>query len=207
MKLRKTPMSERTKYTYHFNNGDKVVLEPGKVTTMYGSGGVSVEIDESITEITIKDLHAEDDKEVYQNLKHLNCEDYEERQKRIALKKKWDEEHPEGGLNPYEHPQRVVNIDSLTDDDGEEVGDKSKVLYQAALMAEDDEDDDIDEHISKIREAVATFPKSMQELYKLHYIERLSQVEIAKKLKVAKSSVSMRLKKLEEKIYKYFSKR
>ena len=64
MKLRKTPKSERTTYTYYFDNGDKIILEPGKATTIRSSGYVLVQVDDSITELTIAQMHKDDDKEI-----------------------------------------------------------------------------------------------------------------------------------------------
>lgn len=75
MKTRKTSSNQRQTYTYHFDNGDKVIIEPGKSTTIYASGGSAVVIDETITDVTIKKLHLCDDAEVRSNLKYINCED------------------------------------------------------------------------------------------------------------------------------------
>lgn len=58
MKTRKTSSNQRQTYTYHFDNGDKVIIEPGKSTTIYASGGSAVVIDETITDVTIKKLHS-----------------------------------------------------------------------------------------------------------------------------------------------------
>jgi len=88
MKSRKTTASKRTTYTYFFDNGDKVILEPGKSTKVCANGKIEIIIDPSITEINITYLHREDDAEVRANLKYINCEDNQERQTRIANKKK-----------------------------------------------------------------------------------------------------------------------
>ena len=81
MKTRKTSSNQRQTYTYHFDNGDKVIIEPGKSTTIYASGGSAVVIDETITDVTIKKLHLSDDAEVRSNLKYINCEDEKNRKK------------------------------------------------------------------------------------------------------------------------------
>ena len=107
MKLRKTPKSERTTYTYYFDNGDKIILEPGKQTTIRASGYVSVKVDDSITELAIAQMHKDDDKEVESNLNYINCETRADAEKRRKLKKEWDEDHRDEfgfvhGENPYE---------------------------------------------------------------------------------------------------------
>jgi hypothetical protein len=72
MKLRKTLITRRMTYTYFFENGDRVILEPGVSTTIRASGDRVVQIDESITEITIKQLHQIDDADVRADLKNVN---------------------------------------------------------------------------------------------------------------------------------------
>ena len=123
MKLRKTSNSKRTTYTYFFENGDKVILEPGVSTTIRATGYKEIQIDESITEITIKQLHQMDDAEVRADLKYINCEDNRERQTRIANKKKWAADNP-NEPNPYDKPKRIINLDAFGDDEKsqEEIG-------------------------------------------------------------------------------------
>lgn len=115
LKLRKTPISERKSYTYEFDNGDKSTIEPGKTTFIASSGDVSVQFDESIKDDTIKGLHIDDDALVRSNLKYINCEDNRTRNIRIENKKKWMIEHPNEPkeLNPYNNPQRIIEIDFL----------------------------------------------------------------------------------------------
>lgn len=213
MRLRKTAMSNRTTYTYHFENGDKVILEPGKSTTIYASGGRTVVIDESISEVTITNLHREDDAEVRSNLKYINCETRAEQDIRIKLKKQWDEAHRDEngfvhGDNPYEHAKRNVSFDYFCTEDSDDniASDKSKLEYKAIIYNDIEEIDSFLEERKLIREFVTTLPKSMQELYKLLYIEGLSQAEVCKKLNLSKSTVSERTKTLYKKIYEHFNK-
>jgi RNA polymerase sigma factor (sigma-70 family) len=203
MKLRKTPISKRTTYTYFFANGDKVILEPGKSTTIYASGGRTIQVDASITEMTITELHRNDDAEVRANLKYINCEDHQERQSRIANKKKWVLEHPDE-MNPYEKPKRIINLDAFCDDEKSQ-GDKSRLLYQASVKAKQENADAYTKKLKIIREYVTTLPKSMQEMYDLIYIQGLKQSEVCKKLGLSKSTVSERVKTLNKKIKKHFS--
>ena len=205
MKLRKTPASKRTTYTYFFDNGDKVVLEPGKSTKVCATGKIEITIDPSITEINITNLHQEDDAEVRADLKYINCEDNQERQARIANKKKWTVEHPDEP-NPYDKPKRIINLDAFGDDENAQE-DKNKLLYEASLLALDEDTDYYEDKLELIRNYVDTLPKSMQEIFDLFYIQELTQAEVCVKLGLSKSTVSERVKTLENKIKKHFSEK
>ncbi len=206
MKLRKTPESQRMTYTYFHANGEKVIFEPGKCTTVSATKGiVSVVIDDSITELTIMDLHRLDDAEVRSNLKYINYEDNQERKTRIANKKAWAVEHP-NEPNPYERPNKIISLDAFGDDD-DSLNDKSRLLFEASMNVDQEDDDYYEEHLKLIRDYVDTLPKSMQELFNLIYIEELSQAEVCARLGVSKSTVSERVKTLESKIKKQFSKK
>ena len=204
MKLRKTPSTRRMTYTIFFANGDKVIFEPGKSTKIYASGTRFVEIDETITEITIKQLHQMDDAEVRADLKYVNCEDNQERQERIANKKRWAAEHP-NEPNPYDKPKRIINLDAFGDDENSQE-DKNKLLYEASLLAHD-EDDYYKEKLELIRKYVDTLPKSMQEVFDLFYVQGLKQSEVCEELGLSKSTVSERVKTLDKKIKEHFSEK
>jgi RNA polymerase sigma factor (sigma-70 family) len=203
MKLRKTPTSKRMTYTYFYANGDRVIFEPGKSTTILASGSRVVQIDESITDTTIMELHRYDDAEVRSNLKYINIEDNQERQERIANKKKWAIEHPYEP-NPYDKPERIISLDAFSDDEDAQE-DKSRLLYQASLHINDGDADFYNEKLEMIREYVATLPETMQELFDLIYIKELKQSEVCEKLGLSKSTVSERVKTLQKKIIEHFS--
>ena len=205
MKLRKTPISQRMTYTYIHPNGDKVIVGEGKMTTIYASGDVFVQIDDSITEITIKQLHQMDDAEVRADLKYINCEGNQERQTRIANKKKWATEHPDEP-NPYDKPKRIINLDAFGNDEKSQE-DKNKLLYEASILAHDEDADYYEDKFELIRNYVDTLPKSMQEIFDLIYIQELTQSEVCVKLGLSKSTVSERVKTLENKIKKHFSEK
>ena len=207
MKLRKTPQSERTTYTYYFDNGDKIILEPGKATTIRSSGYVSVQVDDSITELTIAQMHRDDDKEVESNLNYINCETRADAEKRRRLKKEWDEAHKDEfgfvhGENPYEKPRRLESLDAFYDEDGFSE-DKSRILYDIATQIERDNEDPYEEVREAVRSFVSTLPASMQELYQLLYVEEYKPVEAAKILGIKDGTLSERRKLLKEKIEKY----
>ena len=207
MKLRKTPKSERTTYTYYFDNGDKIILEPGKQTTIRASGYVSVKVDDSITELAIAQMHKEDDKEVESNLNYINRETRADAEKRRKLKKEWDEDHRDEfgfvhGENPYEKPRRLESLDAFHgEDDFDE--DKSKILYEIATQQERDNEDPYIEIREAVHSFVSTLPDSMKELYRLLYIEEYKPVEAAKILGIKDGTLSERKKLLKEKIKKY----
>ena len=207
MKIRKTRKSERTTYTYYFDNGDKIILEPGKQTTIRASGYVSVKVDDSITELAIAQMHKDDDKEVESNLNYINCETRADAEKRRKLKKEWDEDHRDEfgfvhGENPYEKPRRLESLDAFHgEDDFDE--DKSKILYDIATQQERDNEDPYIEIREAVRSFVSTLPDSMKELYRLLYIEEYKPVEAAKILGIKDGTLSERKKLLKEKIKKY----
>jgi RNA polymerase sigma factor (sigma-70 family) len=205
MKLRKTTTSKRTTYTYFFDNGDKVILEPGKSTKVCATGKIEITIDPTITEINITNLHREDDAEVRADLKYINCEDNQERQARIANKKKWAVEHP-NKPNPYDKPKRIINLDAFCDDEDSQL-DKSNLLYQAYELTHDTDADYYEDKLELIRNYVDTLPKSMQEIFDHIYIQELTQAEVCVKLGLSKSTVSERVKTLNKKIKEHFSEK
>ena len=205
MKLRKTSNSKRTTYTYFFENGDKVILEPGVSTTIRATGYKEIQIDESITEITIKQLHQMDDAEVRADLKYINCEDNRERQTRIANKKKWAADNP-NEPNPYDKPKRIINLDAFGDDEKSQE-DKNKLLYEVSLLAHDEDADYYEDKTELIRKYVDTLPKSMQETYDLIYVQGLRQSEVCEEFGLSKSTVSERVKTLNKKIKEHFSEK
>jgi RNA polymerase sigma factor (sigma-70 family) len=81
------------------------------------------------------------------------------------------------------------------------------LLYEASLLAHDEDADYYKEKLELIREYVDTLPKSMQEIFDLIYIQELTQAEVCVKLGLSKSTVSERVKTLEKKIKEHFSEK
>ncbi len=203
MKIKRTPVWDRKTYIYHFCNGDRSIVSIGKVTT-YHNGICSIAYDETITADTIAFLHKLDDKEVRDNLKAINFEDYGMRKERLAKKKEWDIKHP-NEENPYDKPIKVIHLNSFTPEATLDMIDN--FLYQNSL---DEEDEDVNEERTEelrkqVEEFVSTLYPSMKELYQLLYVQGLNQNQISKKLNLTRGAISQRKKRLDEKIFKNFS--
>ena len=203
MKLKRTPVWDRKTYIYHFCNGDKSIVSIGKVTT-YHNGICSIAYDETITADTIAFLHKLDDKEVRDNLKAINFEDYGMRKERLAKKKEWNIKHP-NEENPYDKPIKVIHLNSFTPEATLEMIDN--FLYQNSLDEENTKiNEEKTEELSKqIRDYVATLSPSMQELFDLLYVQGLSQSEAKFRLNISRKAISKRAVRLENKIFEKFS--
>lgn len=103
MKIRKTPLSKRSVYTYTYYDGDgkecKVTLRPGE---------------NGVTEMDIKMLHDFDDREVYSNIKNI-------KPPTMPWDVEWNETHPnEERLKNY-----TLSIDAFFNDErGEDYSDR-----------------------------------------------------------------------------------
>ncbi len=202
MKIKRTPVWDRDTYVYYFSNGDRSIVSVGKVTT-YHNGNCSVAYDVSITKETIAFLHKLDDKEVRDNLKAINFEDYGMRKERLAKKKQWDIEHP-NEENPYEKSPKVIRLNVFTQNPTLDMIDN--YLYQHGEFEVNDDDSERIEILRKqIEKFITTLSPSMQELYKLLYVEELTQSEAKEILHLSRKAISKRNKRLLDKIFKEFS--
>lgn len=208
-KLRKTPQAQRQHYIYESENGYTSVLFPG-VCRQYMKDGTYFDIkDPSITPELIASLHKEDDKEVYTNLKYLNYETPEEREKRIANKKKWNLEHmDESGIvhgdNPYENPPKIIRFNFNYDNDEDYSESNSRAEYEAVKLLEEETVDD--PRAELVRQYVSTLSERMQSLYYYIYVLGFPQSYYVWRFGLSKSTVSEGVKSLNEKIFKHFSK-
>ena len=96
---------------------------------------------------------------------------------------------------------------SCNSDDDNAQEDKNKLLYEASILAHDEDADYYEDKLEMIRNYVDTLPKSMQEIFDLIYIQELTQAQVCVKLGLSKSTVSERVKTLNKKIKEYFSKK
>ena len=219
MRLLKTPANKRFRqeedgtktpiFTVYFDNGDKVIYEPGKATTVYAKGGSLVQIEEGITELTIMQLYNDEDNEINQNIRDSHCETAGMEKARLAKRAEWVREHPDAddSDNPYNATHKLVSLDYQPSDDFD--SDHSTLEHEIVKKQQEEEDsgdDERDQYIEMIHAYVATLPKSQQELYQIHYVEGLNQTRICEKLHLSKSTVSERCKTLSQKLFKKFKK-
>ena len=208
MKTRKTNSNNRTTYKYTY-------FVPNK------SGGYdekTLEIkpgENGVTEALIKILHAEDDREVYNNLKNIRPN---RTTKEKAEIKAWKENYVkrfkvEHGYEPggedvdaeaEEHFPRNYNLSLDFDADGELEVDKSHVAE--ALSTTDDygfSADDYGFEMSERTESMLSVLTDKQsQVVKLMFIGGYTQSEIASMLGISSAGVKKHLDKALEKLRK-----
>jgi len=201
----KTPKASRDKYTYYFKDGGRVMLEAGKVTTKNADGEISVAMNEDITEITLKQLHAMDDADVYQNLKQKKAYMPSERRKEL---KEWYDAHSD-------KPQKelwCIHFSNFINSETDEEINESRNPYFADISTlngdfdEPSDQDRCDIQRESLLDYVDTLPKSQQELYRLHYIEGWRAAELSRKFGISKAAMNHRIERIETTIKKYFQK-
>ncbi len=201
MKIKRTPIWERDTYVYYFSNGDRSIVSVGKVTS-YHNGTCSVAYDVAITKETIAFLHKLDDKEVRDNLKAINFEDYGMRKERLEKKKQWDIEHP-NEENPYDKPIKVIHLNSFTPEATLDMIDN--FLYRNSSDEEEIAyEEKVKDLISQVDAYVATLSEKRQILYRDYFKDNLTQEEIAKKFGVSKNVIKQDIKRLKQNILKNF---
>ncbi len=201
MKIRRTPIWDRKTYRYYFSNGDKSIVSVGKVTNIH-NGCMTVIYDKTITEDVIAFLHYLDDIEVRNNLKEINFEDYPTRVERLKNKKEWEIKHPYEE-NPYAKPPKVIRLSLIGDED--KIEEIENFIYQNIEKDNDQSNLIYEERKRQLEEFISTLNSSMQELFKLLYVDGLSQKEVCEKLHLAKNTISVRKKLLDNKIFQKFS--
>lgn len=200
MKYRKTPVRERATYTYRFNNGDKAIVSIGKMTLIIHDGRSFTYCDETITKEAIDMLHRLDDREVRELSKAANAESPQEKKKRLALKKRWELEHPDSDANPYQRPPKNIRIDAFLD--SENWDEMDNLLY---LQSDKKEGNSLSKQEEEIKKLVATFSKEEKFLYKVHYVKELSYRDISIKTGLSLNAIRCRMKRLKRKIQRYFN--
>ena len=200
MKYRKTPKRERATYTYRFDNGDKATVSIGKMTLIIHDGRTFTYPDESITQESIEMLHRLDDREVRELGKLINTESPQEKKRRLALKKKWDIEHPDRDHNPYAKAPKNIRLDAFL-----ESGRWDEIDSLLYLQSDQNEGNKASESKAKIRRFVNTFSKEEKFLYNAYYVKEMSYKEIAETIGIPVDAARCRLKRLNRKIRANFN--
>lgn len=178
MMFRKTRQDKRGTYRFEFTAMDEkgnyfldsVELKPGE---------------EGVTELWIKMLHSMDDSLVNNNIKNgkPKVEDWQK-----AGIEQWKKQHP-----GEEVPKNWnLSLDGLTQT---EDADHSKYMKEISEKTMEEEMDPLKE---LLYECLEEMDEDAQKLYKLFYLERQSQKDIAEVFGISQMAVSKRLKKLEE---------
>lgn len=198
MLLHKTPLKQRSTYSYQFFDADgkpepRITIRPGE---------------SDVTEVDIKRLHALDDSEIYYNIKARRPEE-DESQK--AQKAAWREQYisdfiAEHGYRPHEQDVAAVvneafpkdwvaSLDKLLagDEDHDGCGDKSSVL--AGLCTSDDSDDS--PQVERLRELISTLSKKEQTVYRRVLICGEKQKTVATDIGLSPMRVSQIVQKIQ----------
>lgn len=172
MRYHKTRWNKRTTFTYHFRQGPDVTIRPGE---------------DGVTEVWVKDCHARDDAEVYNNIKNARPEPTEEEKARY---KEWEEAHP--GVKADRNWN--ISLDSFTSsDDGESTADRHAELADPKVhIPFEDEPADVE----RLHEVLAGLSQRQQTIYRLVYLEGYSNVDVAKELKISEATVRKDRKKI-----------
>lgn len=173
MRYRKTPWNRRTTFTYDFADGTKMTIHPGE---------------EGVTEAWIKDGHASDDAEVYNNLKNARPEPTAEEK---AQRKEWEEAHPDEKADKKWN----ISIDSFTSsDNGESTADRrAELADQRAYIPGEDTPEDVE----RLRDIIAGLTQQDQVIYRLVYLAGYSNTEAGKLLRVSEGTIRKHLIKIK----------
>lgn len=170
MRFRKTPAGQRVSYCYESVTGEKFRISAEEC----GAETVSL-------------LHRMDDSEVRNNLSAGKpaIQKWQE-----GAVRQWKEQHP-----GEEMPKNwVLSLDSLTGEDGCGMADGSRYMKQAVDRAAEEDRDPLKE---LLHECVGELDGDSRRLYRMYYVEGLTQARIAEACGVSQMAVSKRLKKLE----------
>lgn len=172
MRYYKTRWNKRTTFTYHFYKGPDVTIRPSE---------------EGVTEAWIKDCHASDDAEVYNNLKNARLEPTAEKK---AQRKEWEESHPGEKADKNWN----ISLDSFTSsDDGDSTADRHTELADLKVhIPFEDEPADVE----RLHDILAGLSQRQQTIYRQVYLEGRSNVEVAEELKISEATVRKDRKKI-----------
>ena len=209
MRLKKTNPTNRTTYTYCFNEADEKGSYHIRIQTLRPG-------EDGVTELDIQMLHKLDDREVECNIRNL-------RPKKTEAEKTEQAEWLEGFKTDflikygYEPTKDVIDVAiadrypknwnmSLSlfesDDDGMDTSDRHPELADPDAFA--DPDDRLPPDVRKMREIVATCTEKQQEAYRLVYIEGYTEEEAAGIAGCTQQGIHDRIKRVVEKIKNNF---
>lgn len=196
LRIRKTSARERTTYKYYDAYGNLVSeLRVGH---------------DGITEVTIKELHALDDREVYNNLKNArpNCSSKEK-----ELKKNWKEQYIASFEKEHGYKPNPKDVEDLANDvfprnyslsldfdsEGELNQDKGIIALESSTS--DLSEFDWSERMETVLEQLT---KKQRLVIELKYMEGYKQIEIAKMMGVSSAAVKKHLDKAEAIIREHY---
>ena len=196
LRIRKTSSKERTTYKYYDAYG-KLVSE-----LRVGHDG--------ITEVTIKALHASDDREVYNNLKNARPN---RSSKEKELKKNWKEQYIASFEKEHGYKPNPKDVEDLANDvfprnyslsldfDSEGMIDPDKRLIETLASKESSDSFAWSERMETVLELLTEKQRLVIELM---FVERYKQSEIAKMMGVSSAAVKKHLDKAKAIIQEHY---
>lgn len=172
-KFRKTPTNRRGSYRYYNAKGELVIT-------------LSPNTEMGVTDIHIQLLHRLDDAEVFNNRKNCGSGSVEKKSADMEVR-----------LDFRKSSRWVLSLNQLTDEEDMDYKENTKLLEQAYRNAEE-ERHDVRKEI--LHEAVSYLEPSQQELFRMYYIDEMTQSEIAVVLGITAPAVHKRRKKMVEQL-------
>lgn len=196
LKIRKTSSKERATYKYYDAYGNLV-------------SELRVGHDE-ITEVTIKELHAWDDREVYNNLKNARPN---RSSKEKELKKNWKEKYIASFEKEHGYKPNPKDVEDLANDvfprnyslsldfDNEGMIDPDKRLIETLACNESTDSFAWSERMETVLELLT---EKQRLVIELKYMEGYKQSEIAKMMGVSSAAVKKHLDKAKAIIQEHY---
>ena len=196
LKIRKTSSKERATYKYYDAYGNLVSeLRVGQ---------------DGITEVTIKELHASDDREVYNNLKNVRPN---RSSKEKELKKNWKEKYIASFEEEHGYKPNPKDVEDLANDvfprnyslsldfDSEGELNQDKGIIALETSTNDLSEFDWSERMETVLERLT---EKQRLVIELKYMEGYKQSEIAKIMGVSSAAVKKHLDKAKAVILEHY---
>ena len=196
LKIRKTSSKERATYKYYDAYGNLVS------ELRVGHDGV--------TEVTIKALHASDDREVYNNLKNARPN---RSSKEKELKKNWKEKYIASFEKEHGYKPNPKDVEDLANDvfprnyslsldfDSEGMIDPDKRLIETLACKESTDSFGWSERMETVLELLT---EKQRLVIELKYMKEYKQSEIAKMMGVSSAAIKKHLDKAEAIIREHY---